>query len=72
MLAEVVATYPEGSAEVGAWVALTFAGSIRSGRRRSADDMARDLAFRLPGLTHGLAGTGAGSARPPGHRAGVV
>ncbi len=28
MLAEVVATYPEGSAEVGAWVALTFAGSI--------------------------------------------
>jgi len=64
MLAEVVATYPEGSAEVGAWVALTFAGSIRSGRRRTPEEMARDLASRLPGLTHGLAGTGAGSARP--------
>lgn len=60
MLAEVVATYPEGSAEVGAWVALTFAGSIRSGRRRTPEDMARDLASRLPGLTHGLAGPGPG------------
>lgn len=65
MLAEVVATYPEGSATVKAWVTLTFAGAQRAGgRRRSDEEMARDLASRLPGLSHGLGATGAGAARP--------
>ena len=65
MLREVAATYPAGSATVRAWVALTFAGHTRTGgRRKDAEEMARDLASRLPGLTTRLQGTGAGAARP--------
>ena len=51
MLQEVVATYPEGSATIKAWVALTFSATSRSGgKRRDAEEMSRDLAARLPGL----------------------
>lgn len=67
MLAEVAVDYPDGSAEISAWIALTYTATMRpgrAGRRRSADERARDLAARLPGLTHSLAGTGAGAARP--------
>lgn len=65
MLEEVVATYPEGSATVTAWVALTFAAATRAGgRRRAADEVGRDLAARLPGLSQRLHATGAGAARP--------
>lgn len=65
MLEEVVATYPEGSATVKAWVALTFTATSRSaGKRRDADEMSRDLAARLPGLSQRLHATGAGAARP--------
>ena len=66
MLAEVVHTYPEGSAMVNAKVALTFKGVDRGGKRRSEDDMARELASRLPALTQSLNATGAGAARPVG------
>lgn len=65
MLREVVEVYPEGSATVKAWVALTFSAVTRSnGRRRDADEMGRELASRLPGLGQGLHATGAGAARP--------
>ena len=64
MLSQVMATYPAGSAQVRAWVSLTFNGRTYSGKKRSADDVARDLASRLPGLTQTLASTGAGPARP--------
>lgn len=64
MLTEVVRTYPEGSASVRAWVALTFTASTRAGKRRAVEDMGRDLASRLPGLSLGLNATGAGTARP--------
>lgn len=65
MLNEVVATYPAGSATVKAFVALTFSAASRSGaKRRETAEVARDLAARLPGLTQGLSGTGAGAARP--------
>ena len=64
MLREVVEVYPEGSATVKAWVALTFTANARSGRGRDAEAMSRELASRLPGLTHGLSATGAGAARP--------
>ena len=67
MLREIVETYPEGSATIRAWVTLTFYATARStGRRRSAEEMGRDLASRLPGLTQGLHATGAGAARPVG------
>ena len=65
MLQEVVATYPAGSATVKAFVALTFSATPRAGgKRRDTHEVARDLAARLPGLSAGLTGTGAGAARP--------
>ncbi|BCW13019.1 MULTISPECIES: SCO6880 family protein [Paenarthrobacter] len=65
MLAEVVDTYPEGSATVRAWVSLTFNAAIRAGaRKRTPEDVARDLASRIPGLSARLQSTGAGVARP--------
>lgn len=63
VLHEVVDSYPIGSATVQAWVTLTFASTVR-GRRRRGDEIARDLATRLPGLTQRLQATGAGGARP--------
>lgn len=60
MLMEVVNTYPAGSATVKAWLALTFAPRTSG----SSEDVARDLAARLPGLTNRLRGTGVGTARP--------
>jgi hypothetical protein len=64
MLAEVVQSYPEGSALISARVALTFKGTDRSGKRRKEEDMGRELASRLPALTQSLNATGAGAARP--------
>lgn len=65
MLREVVETYPAGSATVKAMVAVTFSGAGRGlGRPRDADEMARDLAARLPWLGQALQATGAGAARP--------
>jgi hypothetical protein len=65
MLQEVVETYPAGSATVTAFVSLTFSTAGRSGgRKRELEDVARDLANRLPGLTAGLSSTGAGAVRP--------
>ena len=64
MLGQVMDTYPVGSAQVRAWVSLTFNGRTYSGKKRNADDVARDIASRLPGLTQTLAATGAGPARP--------
>ena len=65
MLREVVDTYPAGSATVKAMVAVTFSGAGRGlGRGRDADEMARDLAARIPWLGNALHATGAGAARP--------
>lgn len=67
VLAEVVDRYPAGSATVKAYVSITFNATSRvGGKKRSAEEMARELAARLPGLTQGLASTGAGAARPLG------
>jgi len=65
MLREVVDHYPAGSSTVKAFVAITFTAAQRSGgRKRAADEMARELAARLPGLTGALQATGAGAAHP--------
>lgn len=65
MLGETVVTYPAGSSTVKAYVALTFAAAPRKGAKvRTADEMARELAARLPGLTATLQATGAGAAHP--------
>ncbi|WP_229670601.1 SCO6880 family protein [Microlunatus endophyticus] len=67
MLGEVVQRYPAGSSTVKAYVTITFSATTRTGgKRRDADELGRDLASRLPGLTAGLQATGAGAARPMG------
>src|SRR3954451_24047673 len=65
MLREVIDTYPAGSATVKAMVAVTFSGAGRGlSRGRDADEMAPDLAARIPWLGNALHATGAGAARP--------
>ncbi len=65
VLRKIVAVYPSGAAKIRAYVAVTFSGSSRvGGKNRTAEEMGRELAYRLPGLTQGLAATGAGAARP--------
>lgn len=65
MLHELVNQYPAGSATIKAYVAVTFNAAARTGgKRRTPDEMGRELASRLPGLTQSLAATGAGATRP--------
>lgn len=66
VLLETVDAYPHGSSLVRAFVALTF--SPGRDKKITPEEMGRDLAARLPGLTQGLSSTGAGAARPlPAH-----
>lgn len=65
VLTEIVDRYPSGSSIIKAYVTLTFSSaSPGTGKKRTASEMGRDLAARLPGLTGSLGATGAGSARP--------
>lgn len=65
MLAETVLRYPAGSSVVKAYVTISCSAVPRPGaKKRTTDEMARELASRLPGLTGGLQATGAGAAHP--------
>lgn len=65
VMAEVCQEYPTGSAAVRAYASITFSALNRvGGRRRSRDEMLRDLATRLPAFTSRLEQAGAGAARP--------
>jgi hypothetical protein len=65
MLAEAVNRYPSGSSTVKAYVAITFTAAARAGgKKRTPEEMGRELGARLPGLTGSLQATGAGSAHP--------
>lgn len=65
VLGETVIEYPAGSSTVKAYVTLTFAAAPRKGAKvRTPDEMARELASRLPSLTANLQATGAGAAHP--------
>lgn len=66
MLTEIVDRYPQGSARLSAYVTVTFRGSEAGGGsgKRSASEVGRDLAARLPALITGLEATGAGAAEP--------
>ncbi|GGO94034.1 hypothetical protein GCM10011584_34110 [Nocardioides phosphati] len=64
VLAETMETYPAGSSTVKAYLTISFSALSRiDGRKRSDEEMGRDLAARLPALTSRLASTGAGAAR---------
>ncbi|WP_017558031.1 SCO6880 family protein [Nocardiopsis baichengensis] len=64
MLTETMAAYPRGSSQVRAYITITFRAVGATGKRRSAEEVGRDLAARLPALSGSLAATGAGAARP--------
>lgn len=65
ILNELVEQYPAGSATIKAYVAITFNAAARvGGKKRTPDEMGRELASRLPGLTQSLSATGAGATRP--------
>jgi hypothetical protein len=64
-LTQIVRNYPAGSAQVATRVAVTYAAAPRPGaKRRTEQEMAREIGTRIPGLTTSLAMTGAGAARP--------
>lgn len=65
VLEEIADSYHLDAAAVRSYVALTFsAATSAQGRRRRADEVAADIATRLPYLTGSLAGAGAGTAAP--------
>lgn len=65
LLNELVEQYPAGSATIKAYVAITFNAAPRpGGKKRTPEEMGRELASRLPGLTQALSATGAGTTRP--------
>lgn len=52
--------YKVGAAQVRAWLTLTFDPS-KMGVKKRGDAQVREIASRLPGIIHGLTGTGAGA-----------
>lgn len=65
LLNDLVDRYPAGSATIKAYVAITVNAAARTGgRKRTPEEMGRELASRLPGITQGLTATGAGTSRP--------
>lgn len=65
LLGDIQDSYPSGAAVVRAYIALTFNAAARSGgRKRTPEEMGRELASRIPGLTQALAATGAGAVHP--------
>ncbi|MFI6575237.1 SCO6880 family protein [Nocardiopsis sp. NPDC050513] len=64
VLLETVESYPHGSSLVRAYIALTF--NAGKDKKTAPEEMGRELAARLPGLTGSLSATGAGASRPLG------
>lgn len=65
VLHQVMDTYPAGSSAIRAYVALTFTLSKRArNAKKKMQEMGRELASRLPGLTEDLQATGAGAVAP--------
>jgi hypothetical protein len=63
LLADVMEAYPSGSSTVRAYVTVTY-GATRTGKKRTEEEMGREIAARLPGLTSALELTGTRAARP--------
>lgn len=65
MLRETIVELPAGSAVVRAYVTVSFSATPRAGmKRRSTEEMAKDLATRIPAMIGELSQTGAGMVRP--------
>ena len=64
VLDEVVASYPAGSSTVTGYVTLTYSATGLGGRRRSPDEVARDIAASLGAFTAELSAAGGGQVSP--------
>lgn len=65
IMREAVDTLPSGSTVTKAYTALTYRAALRTGgKSRTRDDVAADIASRLPSITLGLSTTGAGAVEP--------
>ncbi|MDQ1287038.1 MAG: hypothetical protein QG622_603 [Actinomycetota bacterium] len=70
MMRDAARVYPTGSAELTAFVAITFSGrklAVPTGDRvaeEAAELAAREIGTRLPGLSRSLVATGSGEGRP--------
>lgn len=59
---EVVESYPRGSAQVRAWITLTFDPTRMGVKKKNPVQVARAVALLLPGLMNALSTTGAGGS----------
>lgn len=64
VMAEVVETYPAASSENTAYLTVTYSGVGISRRSRSVADIVTEASRRAPGLSTGLAASGAGTVEP--------
>lgn len=65
VMGSIVVDYPSGSSTVKAYVTVTWNSAPRAGaKRRTMEEMGRELGARLPSLTASLQATGAGAASP--------
>ena len=60
---ESVRRFPEGAADITAWVTLTWSG-FRKGRKRKEHDVLDQIGHRLPSFTRSLRAAGAGGSAP--------
>lgn len=58
---EVAAEYRVGAAQMRVWVTVTFQPSLMSSKKRTIEELARDIGGRLTGITQQLRAAGAGA-----------
>lgn len=61
MMRQAVESYPAGASMVRAYVALTFTAGRPGEKKRTPEEIARNLATRMPNFTQALQATGAGA-----------
>ena len=64
MLRETARTYPSNSSHIRAWITMTLKGVTPAGKRRTMDEVARDLQAKMPNWVSSVATTGGGAAHP--------
>lgn len=61
VMSEVAAEYRVGAAQMRVWVTVTFQPALMSSKKRSVEELARDIGGRLTGITQQLKAAGAGA-----------
>lgn len=61
IMSEVAAEYRVGAAQMRVWVTVTFQPALMSSKKRSVEELARDIGGRLTGITQQLKAAGAGA-----------